>query len=147
MAAKKVATKTYRNIDKILDFALDEADSKSDIEVALGGGIIDDELESDWKYESEANATKQGKIIPTNVVMTEQSSASIVDPEYNHHSNGTYFHEDYVHSIDKNSISSSSFHSDSITATDDERFSPQPKRQKTLETHTSRPQLGGHLRV
>ena len=90
MAAKKVTTKTYRNIDEILEFVLDEADPESDIEVDLGGGISDDELESDWEYESEPNATKQSKTIPTNVVMTEQSSASSVDPEYNDN-NDTYF--------------------------------------------------------
>ena len=79
MATKKVTTKTYRNIDETLDFVLDEADPESDIEVDLGGGISDDELESDWNYESEPNATKQSDTIPTNVVMTEQSSASSVD--------------------------------------------------------------------
>ena len=79
MATKKVTTKTYRNIDKTLDFVLDEADPESGIEVDLGGGISDDELESDWNYESEPNATKQSDTIPTNVVMTEQSSASSVD--------------------------------------------------------------------
>ena len=47
MAAKKVTTKTYCNIDEILDFVLDEADPESDIEVDLGGGISYDELESD----------------------------------------------------------------------------------------------------
>ena len=45
--AAKVTTKTYHNIDEILDFVLDEADPESDIEVDLGGGISDDELESD----------------------------------------------------------------------------------------------------
>ena len=52
-------------------------------EVDLGGGISDEELESDWEYESEPYATKQGETILTNVVMTEQCSASRVDPEYN----------------------------------------------------------------
>ena len=79
MATKKVTTKTYRNIDEILDFVLDEADPESDIEVDLGGVISDDELQSDWNYESEPNATKQSETIPTNVVMAEQSSASSVD--------------------------------------------------------------------
>ena len=68
-----------------------EADPESDIEVDLEGGISDDELESDWKYESEPNATKQSKTIPTNVVMAEQSSANSVDPEYNDNNNDTYF--------------------------------------------------------
>ena len=79
MATKKVTTKTYRNIDEILDFVLDEVDPESDIEVDLGGVISDDELQSDWNYESEPNATKQSETIPTNVVMAEQSSASSVD--------------------------------------------------------------------
>ena len=64
MAAKKVTTKTYRNIE-ILDFVLDKAAPESDIEIDLGGGISDDELESDWEYESEPNATKQSETIPT----------------------------------------------------------------------------------
>ena len=64
MAAKKVTTKTYRNIE-ILDFVLDKADPESDIEIDLGGEISDDELESDWEYESEPNATKQSETIPT----------------------------------------------------------------------------------
>ena len=139
MAAKKVTTKTYRNIDEILDFASDEANPESDIEVDLGGGKSDDELESDWEYESEPNAIKQSKTIPPNVVMTEQSSASSVDPEYNDNNNDTYFDEDYVDSIDNNSITSSISHSDSSTTTDDERFSPQPKRQNTLQTLSGRP--------
>ena len=145
MAAKKVKTKTYCNIDEILDFVLDEADPESDIEVDLGSGISDDELESDWGYESEPNATKQSKTIPTNIVMTGQSSASSVNPEYDNN-NDTYFEEVYVDSIDNNSITSSSSHSDSgFTA--DERFSPQPKREKTWRTHDGRPRLGGHLQV
>ena len=56
-------------------------------EVDLGGGISDEELESDWEYESEPYATKQGETILTNVVMTEQCSASRVDPEYNDNDN------------------------------------------------------------
>ena len=123
MAAKKVATKTYCNIDEILDFALDEAGPESDIEVDLGCGISGDELESDWEYESEPNA------------MTEQFSASSVDPEYNVNNNDTYFDENYTGSINNNSITSSSSHSDSSTMTDDERFSPQPKRKKKLCEH------------
>ena len=123
MAAKKVTTKTYCNIDEILDFVLDEADPESDIEVDLGGGISYDELESDQEYESKPNGTKQSETIPTNVVMTEQSSASSVDPEYNENNNDTYFDEDYVDSTDNNSITSSSSHSDSSTTTDDKRFS------------------------
>ena len=66
MAAKKVTTKTYCNIDEILDFVLDEADPESDIEVDLGGGISYDELESDQEYESKPNDTKQSETIPTN---------------------------------------------------------------------------------
>ena len=132
MAAKKVATKTYCNIDEILDFTLDEADPENDIEVDLGGGISGDELESDWEYESEPNATQQSEAIPTNVVMTEQFSASSVDPEYNDNNNDTYFDEDYVGSINNNSITSSSSYSDSSTMTDDERFSPQPKWKKNF---------------
>ena len=99
MAAKKDTTKTYCNTDKILGFALDEADPESGINVDLGGGISDDELESDGEYESEPNATKQSETTPTNVVITEQSSASSVDPEYNDNNNDTYFDEDYVGSI------------------------------------------------
>ena len=79
--------------------------------------------------------------------MTEESSASSVDPEYNDNNNDTYFDEDYVDSIDDNSITSSSSHSDSSTTTDGERFSLQPKGQKTLQTRGGRPRLGGHLRV
>ena len=65
MAAKKVTTKTYCNIDEILDFALEEADPESNIEVYSGDGIIDDKLESDWEYESEPNATKQSETMKT----------------------------------------------------------------------------------
>ena len=50
-------------------------------------------------------------------------------------------------SIDNNSFNSSSSHSDSSTTIDDERFSPQPKRQKTLRTRGGRPRLGGRSRV
>ena len=99
MATKKVTTKTYRNIDEISDFVLDEADPESDLEVDLEGGISDDELESDWEYESEPNATKQSKTIPTNTVMTEQPSASSFDPEYNDNYNDTYFDEDYMWTV------------------------------------------------
>ena len=56
-------------------------------EVDLEGGISDEELESDWEYESEPYATKQGETILTNVVMTEQCSASRGDPEYNDNDN------------------------------------------------------------
>ena len=63
MAAKKVTTKTYCNIDEILDFVLEEADPESNIEVYLGDGISDDKLESDWEYESEPNATKQSETV------------------------------------------------------------------------------------
>ena len=79
--------------------------------------------------------------------MTEQSSASSVDPKYNDNNNYTYIDEDYVDSVDNNSITSSSSHSDSSTTTDNERFSPQPKRQKTLRKCSGRPQLRGHLQV
>ena len=137
MAAKKVTTKTYRNIDEILDFVLDEADPESNIEVDLGGGISDNKLESDWEYEGEPNVTKQSESIPTNVVMTEQSSASSVDPEYSDNNNDTYFDEDYVDIIDNNSITSSSSHSDSSTTTDDERFSPQPKGMSSCRASKS----------
>ena len=78
--------------------------------------------------------------------MTEQSSASSVDPEYNDNNNDRYFDEDYVDSVDNNLITSSSSHSDSSTTTDNERFSPQPKRQKTLRKCGGRPRLRGHLR-
>ena len=51
------------------------------VEVDLGGGISDDELESDWEYESEPDATKQSETIPTNVVMTEQSTHPGLHPD------------------------------------------------------------------